>query len=101
MIKPCLATALACALLTTAALAQTAPRDSAHTLATPTIPAPSRPGQVVPLRQGGTGVTSGGTSSYKTLTTPGGSGVMTPGAGGTSNIIIGSGGRNETVTTPR
>jgi hypothetical protein len=76
------------------------PKDSAHTLVTPNAPDPGRSGTSVPLSQGGTGVTTGGTAHYQTLGTPGGSGVMVPGGGGTSTVVS-SGGRAGSVTTPR
>ena len=46
--------------------------DSAHTLFTPNAPDPGRAGQIYELPQGGFGVTTGGTSHYQTLGTPGG-----------------------------
>jgi hypothetical protein len=83
------------------ALAQTTPQDSAHTLVTPNAPKPGRPGQVVPLPQGGVGVTTGGTSSYQTMTTPGGgSAIATPNGNGSSNVIS-TPGRIGTVPTGR
>jgi hypothetical protein len=89
---------VALAMTTGVASAQLAPQNSAHTLATPNAPDPGRSGQVVQLPQGGLGVTSGGTTGYQTLGTPGGSGVMVPNGGGTSSVI-GSGSRSGTVNT--
>ena len=91
---------MAVAMTPVISFAQSSATDSAHTLVTPNAPAPSRSGTVVPLSQGGTGVTTGGTADYQTLGTPNGSGVMVPGGGGTS-AVIGSGGRAGSVTTPR
>lgn len=79
----------------------------------PNLPAPSPPGpisttpparnpagQVTPTQQG-PGITTGGTSGYQTLTTPGGgSAIVVPNGNGTSTIIH-SDGRIETVPTPR
>jgi len=80
---------------------QLAQQDSAHTLFTPNAPDPGRAGQTVPLPQGGVGVTTGGTSHYQTLATPGGgNAVAVPNGAGTSNVI-GTGGRSGTVNTPR
>jgi hypothetical protein len=45
------------------------------------------------------GVTTGGTAHYQTLGTPGGSAVMVPNGGGTSNVI-GSGSRSGSIITP-
>jgi hypothetical protein len=82
-------------------LAQMTPQDSAHTLVTPNAPNPARASQTVQLPQGGTGVITGGTSGYQTLTTPGGgSALAVPNGGGTSTVT-GTGGRSGTVTTPR
>jgi hypothetical protein len=65
-----------------------------------TPPAPNAPGQVVPTQQG-PGVTTGGTSGYQTLTTPGGgSAIVVPNGNGTSTIIH-SDGRIETIPSPR
>jgi hypothetical protein len=73
-------------------------QDSAHTLFTPNTPDPGRSGQTVQLPQGGIGVTTGGTSHYQTLATPGGgSAVAVPNGVGSSNVI-GTGGR---TTPPR
>lgn len=80
-------------------LAQATPPDSAHTLFTPNAPDPGRPGQVYQLPQGA-GVSTGGTANYQTLGTPGGSAVVVPNDGGTSNVI-GPGGQTGTVNTPR
>ncbi|MEJ0019658.1 MAG: hypothetical protein WDN25_24510 [Acetobacteraceae bacterium] len=76
------------------------PRPTAPPQADTTPPARSPGGQVVPGQQG-PGVTSGGTSGYQTLTTPGGgSAIVVPNGNGTSTIIH-SDGRIETVPTPR
>jgi hypothetical protein len=65
-----------------------------------TPPARNPAGQVYTTPQG-PGVTSGGTSGYQTLTTPGGgSAIVVPNGNGTSTIIH-SDGRIETVPTPR
>ena len=77
-------------------------------LSTPTppsagVPAPpaANPGGQVYQTQKGPGVTSGGTSGYQTLTTPGGgSAIVIPNGNGTSTIIH-SDGAIETVPTPR
>jgi hypothetical protein len=66
--------------------------DSAHTLFTPNAPDPGRAGQIYHLPQGGIGVTTGGTSHYQTLGTPGGSGIAVPN-GNNMSSVIGSGGR--------
>ena len=67
--------------------------DSAHTLFTPNAPDPGRAGQLYQLPQGGFGVTTGGTSQYQTLHTPGGgSGIAVPDGNSTSSVI-GAGGR--------
>lgn len=65
--------------------------DSAHTLFTPNAQDAGRSGQVYQLPQGGFGITTGGTSYYQTLGTPGGSGVAVP--NGNTASFIGSGGR--------
>jgi hypothetical protein len=98
MRKFLLAATIAVAMTPAISIAQ--PKDSAHTLVIPNAPASGRAGTVVPLSQGGVGVTTGGTANYQTLGTPNGSGVMVPGGGGTS-AVIGSGGRAGSVTTPR
>ena len=72
--------------------------DSAHTLFTPNAPDPGRAGQIYELPQGGFGVTTGGTSHYQTLETPGGSGVAVP--NGNTASFIGSGGRVGTAQIP-
>jgi hypothetical protein len=72
--------------------------DSAHTLFTPNAPDPGRAGQIYELPQGGFGVTTGGTSHYQTLGTPGGSGITVP--NGNTASFIGSGGRIGIVQTP-
>ncbi len=77
------------------------------TLPSPTVPSvdtspPARnpAGQVYSTQQG-PAVTTGGTSHYQTLMTPGGgSAIVVPGGSGTSTIIH-SDGRIETVPTPR
>jgi hypothetical protein len=66
--------------------------DSAHTLFTPNAPDAGRAGQIYQLPQGGFGVTTGGTSYYQTLGTPGGSSVAVPNGNNTFGVI-GSGGR--------
>jgi len=78
----------------------TTPTDPAHTLVQPNAPDPGRAGQIVQLPQGGTGVTTGGTSHYQTFGTPGGSGVVVPNGNNTSSVI-GAGGRAGTTTQPR
>jgi hypothetical protein len=67
-------------------------KDSAHTLFTPNAPDPGRAGQVYELPQGGLGVTTGGTSHYQTMITPGGSGIAVPNGNNTFDMM-GSGGR--------
>jgi hypothetical protein len=65
-----------------------------------TPPARNPAGQVYSTPQG-PGVSTGGTSSYQTITTPGGgSAIVVPNGNGTSTIIH-SDGRIETVPTPR
>jgi hypothetical protein len=65
-----------------------------------TPPAPNPGGQIVQTPQG-PGVTTGGTSGYQTLTTPGGgTAIVVPNGNGTSTIIH-SDGRIETVPTPK
>jgi hypothetical protein len=91
---------MAVAMMATITLAQAAAPDSAHTLFTPNAPDPGRAGAVVQLPQGGTGVTTGGTSHYQTLATPNGSATMVPNGSGTS-AVIGAGNRAGTVNTPR
>jgi hypothetical protein len=82
-------------------LAQATPTDSAHTLVTPNASNPGQAGQTVQLPGGGAGVTTGGTSNYQTVGTPGGgSAVMVPSGGGTS-AVMGSGGQTGTTSTPR
>ena len=70
--------------------------------ASPNAPPPARnpAGQVVQT-PGGPGVTTGGTSGYRTMTTPGGgSAIVVPNGNGTSTVIY-SDGRIETIPTPR
>jgi hypothetical protein len=66
--------------------------DSAHTLFTPNAPDPGRAGQIYQLPQGGLGVSTGGTSHYQTLVTPGGSAIAVPNGNNTFDVI-GTGGR--------
>ena len=76
------------------------PPPSAPRSVDTTPPARSPAGQVTSTPQG-PGVTSGGTNSYQTITTPGGgSAIVVPNGNGTSTIIH-SDGRIETVPTPR
>ncbi|WP_428486875.1 hypothetical protein [Rhodopila sp.] len=82
-------------------LAQATSTDNAHTPVTPNAPSPSRPGQLQQLSQGGYGVTTGGTSHYQTLQTPGGGGALAVPNGAGSSNVIGSQGRAGTVTSPR
>jgi hypothetical protein len=91
---------MAVAMMATSPSAQAAAPDSAHTLFTPNAPDPGRAGAVVQLPQGGTGVTTGGTSHYQTLATPNGSATMVPNGSGMS-AVIGAGNRAGTVNTPR
>ncbi len=77
----------------------TTPTDPAHTLVQPNAPDPGRAGQIVQLPQGGTGVTTGGTSHYQTYGTPGGSGVAVP--NGNTSSVTGAGGRAGTTTQQR
>jgi hypothetical protein len=95
-----LAATFAIAMAPAIGFAQAPAKDSAHTLFTPNAPDPGRSGAVVQLPQGGTGVTTGGTSHYQTLATPGGSATMVPNGSGTS-AVAGSGGGSGTVATPR
>ena len=75
------------------------PAPTAPPAISTTPPAPNAPGQVVPTQQG-PAVTTGGTSGYQTITTPGGgSAIVVPNGNGTSTIIH-SDGRIETVPTP-
>lgn len=65
-----------------------------------TPPARGQAGQVVPTQRG-SGVSTGGTTGYQTITTPGGgSAIVVPNGNGTSTIIH-SDGRIETVPTPK
>jgi len=76
------------------------PPPSAPRSVDTTPPARSPAGQVTSTPQG-PGVTSGGTNSYQTITTPGGgSAIVVPNGNGTSTIIH-SDGKIETVPTPR
>jgi len=76
------------------------PPPSAPRSVDTTPPARSPAGQVTSTPQG-PGVTSGGTNSYQTITTPGGgSAIVVPNGSGTSTIIH-SDGKIETVPTPR
>jgi hypothetical protein len=62
-------------------------------------PPPPKAGQ--PLQtQTGTGVTSGGTSGYQTLTTPQGQAIVVPNGNGTSTVIHPNG-TVEIIPTPR
>jgi len=67
-----------------------------------TVPPPTQnPAGQVFQTQKGPGVTTGGTTGYQTLTTPGGgSAIVVPNGNGTSTIIH-SDGSIETVPTPR
>jgi hypothetical protein len=79
------------------------PKLSTPAAPTTGVPAPAapNPGGQVYQTQKGPGVTSGGTSGYQTLTTPGGgSAIVIPNGNGTSTIIH-SDGAIETVPTPR
>jgi len=96
----CCVAMIGLAMTTSVALAQTTHLDSAHTVLPPATPNPGRVGQVVQLPRGGLGVTTGGTASYQTLGTPGGSATMVPNGGGSSSVI-GSGGLSGTVNTRR
>jgi hypothetical protein len=73
--------------------------DSAHTLITPAAPYAGRSGQVYQLPQGGLGVSTGGTSYYQTLGTPGGGGVAVPNGNNTASYF-GSSGRIGTFANP-
>lgn len=76
------------------------PRPSPPNPTDTTPPARSPAGQVTPTQQG-PGVTTGGTTSYQTIQTPGGgSAIVVPNGNGTSTIIH-SDGRIETVPTPK
>lgn len=66
-----------------------------------TPPAPRLDGRVIPIPGSPPGITSGGTGSYQTYTTPGGgSGIAVPGGGGTS-ILTGPNGTTTVVPAPR
>ncbi len=78
----------------------TTPSDDAHTLFQPNASDPGRSGQIVQLPQGGTGVTTGGTSHYQTLGTPGGNAISVPNDNNTSRIIGSTGRAGTTVTRP-
>jgi hypothetical protein len=95
-----LATTMAVAMMAPITVAQAETQDSAHTLFTPNAPDPGRAGVVVQLPQGGTGVTTGGTSHYQTLATPNGSATMVPNGSGTP-ALYGSGSGTGTVNKPR
>src|ERR1700688_1867766 len=62
-------------------------KDSAHTLFTPNAPDPGRVGQLYQLPQGGLGVSTGGTSHYQTLVSPGGSAIAVPNGNNTFDMI--------------
>ncbi len=65
----------------------------------PSIPPAPAPGQVVQTPSG-TGVTTGGTQGYQTMTMPGGgSAIVVPNGNGTSTVIK-SDGSIETIPTP-
>jgi hypothetical protein len=82
------ATAILPLIMLSLPLPAVAQQDSAHTLFTPNAPDAGRSGQVVHLPQGEIGVTTGGTSRYQTLATPGGgSAVAVPNGDGSSNVI--------------
>lgn len=77
-----------------------APPVSGPNAANAPPPGRNRAGQVVPL-PGGPGVTTGGTNSYQTLTTPGGgSAIIVPNGNGTSTVINPDG-TIQTIPTPR
>ncbi len=66
-------------------------------------PPPGRPsyGQTIQTPNGTTGVTTGGTQGYQTITTPGGgSAIVVPNGNGTSTVIK-SDGTIETIPTPK
>jgi hypothetical protein len=62
-------------------------------------PAPSQAGKVVQTPTA-SGVTTGGTGGYQTMTTPRGPAVIVPNGNGTSTVIY-SDGRVETIPTPK
>ncbi|MFT8244591.1 hypothetical protein [Roseomonas sp. BN140053] len=65
-----------------------------------TPPAPRADGRVIPIPGGGPAVTSGGTGSYQTFTTPGGgSGLAVP--QGPTTTLIGPEGQVQVVPSPR
>jgi hypothetical protein len=74
--------------------------DSAHSLFTPNAPDAGRAGQIYQLPGGGFGVTTGGTSHYQTLASPGGSSVAIPNGNNTFDVI-GSAGRSGIGNLPR
>jgi hypothetical protein len=67
--------------------------DSAHTLFTPNAPDAGRAGQLYQLPQGGLGVSTGGTSHYQTLITPGGGSAIAIPNGNNTFDMVGTGGR--------
>jgi hypothetical protein len=76
------------------------PTPSAPQSTNPAPPGRNPAGQVIPTQRG-PAVTSGGTNSYQTTTTPGGgSAIVVPNGNGTSTVIH-SDGTIETVPTPR
>lgn len=86
--------------LPSAAPATTIPGQSTTT-GVPTATAPSPSGQVYQTNRG-PAVSTGGTSNYQTITTPGGTGqsIVVPNGNGTSTIIHPNG-TVETVPTPK
>jgi hypothetical protein len=62
-------------------------KDSAHTLFTPNAPDPGRVGQLYELPQGGLGVSTGGTSHYQTMVSPGGSAIAVPNGNNTYDMM--------------
>jgi hypothetical protein len=66
----------------------------------PSLPPVPAPGQVVPTPSG-SGVTTGGTQGYQTMTMPGGgTAIVVPNGNGTSTVIK-SDGSIQTIPTPR
>ncbi len=78
----------------------TTPPPAAPPSAAAAPPAPNPAGQPVQTSRG-TGVTTGGTSGYRSITMPDGtSGIVVPNGNGTSTVIR-SDGTIETIPTPR
>ena len=98
--RGCLAAILVLEMASQGAGAQTAGQAPALAPVAPAAPDPGRPGQVVVLPGGGTGVVMGGTPYFQSVQTPGGgTAIIIPNGNGTSTII-GPNGQSGTVKTP-